>query len=384
MELSENLKNLKVCLVTDWLTNLGGGEKVVKAIADIFPEAPIYTTVANFESIASEFPDKDRIKTSFLQKIPYLHKKHQVLLPLLSRGIESHNLSEFDLILSFSSCVAKNAKKLKKSSKHVCYIHTPVRYGWEMDYDPRVKNLPFGVQNIAKFFLKRLKAYDYKLRENPDFYIANSSETAGRVTKFYDLSSQVLYPPVDMENLDFSEKKSDYYLGFGRMVVYKKFDLLVEAFLAMPDRKLILAGVGPETKKLEEKVKKMGAKNIVFAGKVSEEKKKELFAKAKAFILPQKEDAGIVQLEAMASGTPVIAYKSGGILDVLEDGKNGVFFKEQTVESLQRGIEEFEKNSEKFSAKEIKKTAEKFSTENFQKNYVEIVGDFFTSSQPSP
>lgn len=373
--MSENIKNLKVCLVTDWLTNLGGGEKVVHAIADIFPEASIYVTVADFEAITSDFPDKKRIKTSYLQRIPILHRKHQLLLPLLSHGIESHDLSEYDLILSFSSCVAKNAGQ-KRKGKHVCFIHTPVRYGWETSYDPRVKNLPKLLQPIAKFFLKRLKNHDYDLRENPDFYIANSSETAGRVKKFYDLSSKVLYPPVDIKNLKFSENKLDYYLGFGRMVVYKKFDLLVEAFLNMPDKELILAGVGPETEKLKKKVKNLGVKNITFAGKVSDETKKELFAKAKALILPQKEDAGIVQLEAMASGTPVIAYKSGGVLDVLEENVNGVFFEEQTVQGVISGIEKFEKQESIFDAKKIRKTAEKFSTENFQKNYLEILEEF--------
>ncbi len=377
MEIPKNLQNLKICLVTDWLTNLGGGEKVVHAIADIFPKAQIYVTVADFEAVSSDFPDKKRIKTSYLQRLPVLHKKHQLLLPLLSHGIESHDLSGYDLILSFSSCVAKNAG-LKRSGKHVCYIHTPVRYGWEMEYDPRVKNLPKLIQPIAKIFLKRLKNHDYDLRKNPDLYISNSSETNSRVRKFYDLSAKTLYPPVDIKNLKFSDKKSDYFLGFGRMVVYKKFDLLVDAFLGMPDKKLILAGIGPETERLKEKVKKSGAKNITFAGKVSDSKKKDLFAKARALMLPQKEDAGIVQLEAMASGTPVVAYKSGGVLDVLEENINGVFFEKQTVAGIISGIDKFEKQESKFDAEKIRKTAEKFSTENFQKNYLEILEKFMT------
>ncbi len=372
MKIPKKLQNLKVCLVTDWLTNLAGAEKVVHTIAELFPQAPIYTTVANFEEIKSDFPNRNRIKTSFLQKVPYFHKKHQILFPLLSKAIESHDLSKYDLILSFSSCVAKNAGR-NKTGKHICYIHTPVRYGWEMSYDPRVEGLPFGIRSIAKFFLKRLKNHDYELRKNPDLYIANSSETASRVERFYDLPSKILYPPVDIKNLKFSEKKSDFFLGFGRMVVYKKFDLLVETFLKLPDKKLILAGIGPETEKLKEKVKKLGASNISFAGKVSETEKKDLFAKAKALILPQKEDAGIVQLEALASGTPVIAYQSGGVMDVLQENINGVFFEEQTVNSLISGIEKFEKISSKFEADKIRETAREFSTENFQKNYLEIL-----------
>lgn len=372
MELPENITNLKVALVTDWLTNLGGGEKVVETIAELFPKASIYTTVTNFESVKSAFPKKSRIRPSYLQKIPILNKKHQILLPLLSHGIESHDLSDYDLILSFSSCIAKNAGQNRKG-KHICYIHTPVRYGWEMEYDPRVKNLPFGLRSIAKFFLKRLKKHDYELRKNPDLYIANSSETASRVDKFYNLPAKVLYPPVDIKNLKFSDKKEDYYLGFGRMVIYKKFDLLIDTFLRLPNKKLILAGLGPQTEELKQRVKKAGVTNITFAGRVSDHEKCELFAKAKAFILPQKEDAGIVQLEAMASGTPVIAFRSGGVLDVLQEGLNGVFFEEQSVESLITGIEKFESECIKFDPQKIKESAEKFSTENFQKNYLNIL-----------
>jgi len=372
MKLPKNLQNLKVALVTDWLTNLGGGEKVVEAVAALFPKAPIYTTVTNFEAVKSAFPDPNRVKPSYLQKIPILNKRHQLLLPLLSSGIESHDLSDYDLILSFSSCIAKNAGR-KRKGKHICYIHTPVRYGWEMDYDPRVKNLPIGLRSVAKFFLKRLKNHDYKLRKNPDLYIANSSETASRVEKFYHLPSKVLYPPVDIKNLAFSHKKEDYYLGFGRMVIYKKFDLLVDTFLKLPNKKLILAGVGPQTEELQERVKKAGAKNITFAGRVSDEEKCRLFAKAKAFILPQKEDAGIVQLEAMASGTPVIAYRAGGVLDVLEEENNGIFFEAQTVESLTDGIKKFESKWTEFDAQKIKESAEKFSTENFQRNYLHLL-----------
>ncbi len=375
MNLIKNFKDLKICLVTDWLTNLSGAEKVVKVIADIFPNAPIYTTVADFEAIKSDFPDKNRIKTSYLQKIPILHRKHQVLLPLLSHGIESHDLSQYNLILSFSSCIAKNAGKNKKG-KHICYIHTPVRYGWEMEYDNRVQNLPLGTKTLAKFLLKKVKNHDYFLRKNPDLYIANSSETKTRVRNFYDLNAKVLYPPVDIKKLKFSEKKADYYLGFGRMVIYKKFDLLVNTFLKLPNKKLVLAGTGPEEKRLKVKVKNANAKNIIFAGRVSDNEKNELFAKAKAFILPQKEDAGIVQLEALTSGTPVIAYKSGGVLDVLKKNINGIFFEKQSVNSLITCIEKFEKISSQFDSKKIRETAEAFSTENFQKNYLEILNEF--------
>lgn len=369
----KELKKLKVCLVTDWLTNLGGGEKVVKAIADLFPEAPIYTTVADFKAVETYFPDPSRIKTSYLQRIPKASKKHQWLLPLLSGAIRSFDFSEYDIVLSFSSCVAKNIKTNPLNQKHICYIHTPARYAWEMDYDPRFARLPIGVKQVARLYLKHFKNLDHKFRHNPQTYIANSSETASRVKIFYDLPSKTLYPPVDFNDFSIADKKQDFYLGLGRMVPYKKFDLLVETFLQIPEQKLILAGDGPERKLLEAKVEKAGAKNITFLGKVSDGKRRELFATAKAVLLPQREDAGIVQLEAFASGTPVIAYEAGGVLDVLKPGINGVFFKEQNPSSLITGIQDFERKSTAFNPLRVRKTAEAYSVENFQKNYLSLI-----------
>lgn len=365
--MKHNLKNLKVALVTDWLTNLGGGEKVLKAIADVFPDAPIYTTMVNKKKIGDLA--KHEIRTSFLQKIPVLNKKHQLLLPLLPMAIESLDLSEFDLILSFSSSVAKSVKKTRENQLHICYIHSPMRYAWEPAFDERFKKIPKFLSPIVDYMLHRLRLWDKETCTRPDLYIANSTTTQSRVQKYYRQDSTVLYPPVEISNFPLSDKKKDYYLGVGRMVPYKKFDLLVETFRQLPNKKLILSGVGSERKHIEQLAQ--GYPNIEIIGEVSQTELAELYAKAKAFILPQKEDAGIVQLEAIASGTPVIAFKAGGALDIIKERVNGVFFDKQTSESLSQAIEKFEK--QEWNQKKIRASILLYDTKTFQKDFVGIV-----------
>ncbi len=362
----EKLKNKKIALVTDWLTNIGGGEKVLKAISDLFPDAPIYTTVVNKENIGELA--KREIRTSWLQKIPLLNKNHQVLLPWLPRAIESLDLSEFDIILSFSSSVAKSVIT-HPDQLHICYIHSPMRYAWEPFFDQRFKRIPRIFQPLVNKLLHKLRIWDTATSIRPDLYIANSTTTASRVKKYYRIPSLVLYPPVEVGKFKALEKKEDFYFGVGRMVNYKKFDLLVEAFQHIPNRRLIIAGDGPERKRIIEMAK--GYDNIEILDRLSERELVEKYSKAKAFLLPQKEDAGIVQLEALASGTPVIAYKAGGALDVIKEGVNGVFFEEQKPESLVNAIEKFEKM--KWDSDEIRKTSIPFDIQNFQKNYIKIL-----------
>ena len=367
--MQHKLGNLKVALVTDWLTNLGGGEKVVKAISDIFPEAPIFTTVCNKANIG-ELADRD-IQTSFLQNIPVLHKKHQLLLPLLPMAIESLDLSEFDLILSFSSSVAKSVIT-HPGQTHVCYIHSPMRYAWEPEFDARFQRVPFFLKPLVKKLLDHLREWDKASSTRPDLYIANSKTTEERVNKYYELETEVLYPPVEANNFSVSDTKKDYYLGLGRMVPYKKFDLIAEAFTLMPDKRLVLAGTGSERKKVEAIAK--GHDNIEFKGELNKQELLDLYSQAKAFLLPQKEDAGIVQLEACASGTPVIAFKEGGALDVIEEETNGVFFEKQTPECLKKAVKKFETLN--WDAKKIRKSVMQYDTQEFQKNYIQIIEKF--------
>jgi len=363
------MSQLKTALVADWLTNLGGAEKVVATVAEIFPDAPIFTTFANFERIRPLFPDPARIRPSIFNKIPLIARRQIFIAPWLRTAVERMDLHDFDLILSFSSSVAKNIRT-RPGQIHICYCHTPARYIWQRDDDPRFERFPAIFKPAIDAYLDRLKKWDEAGSKSVDFFIANSTETATRIEKFYHRSSEILYPPVDLEKFKIT-KKSDYFFSFGRFVKYKKFDLLVKTFQKIPDQKLILAGDGPERIFCEKLAK--NAKNIEFCGKISDSKLQNLLGAARAMILPQKEDAGIAQLEAFASGTPVIAFRAGGALDVLRDGKNGLFFDEQTPESVCIAIKTFERVEKKFDAIKIRETAREFSRQNFQKKYKNLV-----------
>ncbi|MCK5461224.1 glycosyltransferase [Candidatus Gracilibacteria bacterium] len=366
---------LKIALVTDWLTNLGGAEKVVAAVAELYPEAPIYTTFLNYKKVQSHFPDRARIHPSRYDKIPLVSHRQMTIAPFLKSAVGSLDLSKYDLILSFSSSVAKNIR-IKKGQIHICYIHTPARYIWQKEEDNRFEKFPKVIRPFVNLYLERLKKWDLEGNKTVHYFIANSSETVRRVKKFYNRDATMLYPPVDFERFEVCEdgNRKDYFFAFGRFVKYKKFDLLVEAFAQMPNRQLLLGGDGPEKAALEAKVKALGVSNINFLGRLPFSVLKKYLAQAKALLLPQKEDAGIVQLEAFASGVPVIAYGEGGVLDVLEEGVNGMTFEAQTPESLISALERFETIS--FDSRLIRGTAENYSTKKFQKNFQQFVGNF--------
>ena len=367
-----DIKNKKIAIVTDWLTNIGGGEKVLKIVTDIFPHAPVYATVYNQEKVGNFINRK--IKTSFLQKIPFFNKRHQFLLPWLPLAIESFDLSQYDIILSFSSSVAKSVLT-HPHQIHICYIHSPMRYAWEPFFDNRIKNIPSVFSPIIQKLLHRLRLWDKVTSTRPDYYIANSAFTQKRVRKYYRRDTDVLYPPVDINQFSISDSKQNYYLGLGRMVHYKKFNILIETFKKLPKKTLILVGDGPERNHLEKLAE--GYNNIIFSGQLSNDEIQIRYSNAKAFLLPQKEDAGIVQLEAMASGTPVIAFASGGILDVIQEKVNGLFFYEQTPESLIDAIERFEKLS--WDPKAIRDSIRKFDTIHFKDKYLEFLNSYLSS-----
>ena len=371
----------KIVLVTDWLTQLGGAEKVVAAIAELYPDAPIYTTFHRPEKTKSDFPNPQRIRASVFNKIPFINRKQITLAPFARTAIESLNLKEYDIIISFSSAIAKNVKKHPHQT-HICYIHTPIRYAWQPEEDQRFSGLPKICQPGVDWYLKRLKKWDFAKTKAVDLFIANSSETAARVKKFYHRSAKILYPPVDIHK--FSPlprtKKKDYFFAYGRFVTYKRFDLLVETFLKLPNHTLYLGGDGPKKAELVEKVQTADAKNIKFLGRISDKKLNQYLSAATALILPQKEDAGIVQLESFAAGTPVIAYRAGGVLDVLRPGINGEFFEHQQEKDLSHAIKRFD--ALKYDPQEVRSTAMPYSKEKFQKNFKNLVDQFLSDQSP--
>lgn len=365
---------MKVALVNDWLTSRGGEINVLFALSDLFPEAPIYTSVANKKKIP-ELNAKD-VRTSWLQKMPFAGKIHKMIPMLRPHAFENLNLDEFKVIISSSHAEAKGVIT-KPDAVHICYCHTPTRYYWS-NYNEYKKHMEFGILNpIARIampiFIHGLRQWDYLAAQRVDHFIANSKFVAERIKKYYRRESKVIYPPVDTigHQYDPSVKREDYYFTLSRLIPYKRFDVLVKA-ATEAGVKLKVGGSGPELKKLQ----KMAGSNVEFLGYVSDDAKKSLMQKAKGFLFAAEEDFGIVPVEAMACGTPVLAYGKGGLAEIVTS-ESGILVKEQTVEAFIAGIKQMEQT--KFDSALVRKRAEAFSLAVFNrqiKEFVESVTNF--------
>src|SRR3989338_8847187 len=368
---------MKVALLHDYLNQLGGGERVLETLIEIFPEAPIYTLLHDPEKTLNRFHDRVQ-KTSFLD-IPFIRKYHRWFIPLMPLAVSSLKLNaDYDLIISDTAGYAKGIRVARNPShptshtKHISYINTPLRYAWEPEYI----NSKFKIQNsklrnlILKPLLSALRKWDYKTAQKPDFVIANSQFIADKIKKYYNREAKVIYPPVETNRfyfnpIPYTPNPKPYYLAVGRLMHYKRFDLIIEAFanLGLP---LKIVGSGPEEKKIKNQSasRRTKIKNIEFLGNVSDDKLRGLYNEAQALIFPQVEDFGLVAAEAQACGLPVIAYAAGGALEIIENKKNGIFFQEQTSDAIVVAVKEFEKHN--FNRAEIAEKAKRFSQERFK------------------
>ena len=356
---------MKIALAHDYLNQLGGAERVLFAIHEVYPKALVYTLIHDRKRARGVF-DRLNIKTSFLQKMPGGLRHMRWYLPWMPAAFESLDLTGYDVVLSDASAFAKGAI-VSSGSLHICYCHTPTRYLWS-DTHQYVKELKQGwlIKKILPLVLNKLRAWDYQAAQRVDVFIANSKNVQKRIKKYYGRDSEVIYPPIDVNNFKIADKIGNYFLIGGRLVSYKRFDLAIRAFnkLGIP---LKIFGIGPD----EEKLRKMAKSNIEFLGQVSDNKKAELYSKALGFIHPHEEDFGITAVEAMAAGRPVIAYKKGGALETVIDGETGVFFEEQEWEALADAVIRFEEK--KFDAEKIRKHAMRFSKDRFKKEIREFV-----------
>lgn len=364
--MKSSLENMNIALVHDWLTNLAGAERVLLEILEIFPKANIYTSVYDKKG-ATAFAKYD-VRTSYLQSYPLLKKKRELLVPLTPGAFESLDLGKYNLVISNTTFAAKGVIT-KPETIHICYCHTPTRYLWEPEIDPRSEEGVFA--GLRKKIANKLRIWDKVAADRPDFYFANSNYIKKRIKKYYGRDSKVIYPPVNVNNfspVDNILEIKDYYLFVSRLISYKKCDLVIEAFnkLKLP---LKIIGRGPEKGRLQ----KMAESNIEFIGYLSDEEMKKYYREAKAFIFAAEEDFGIVPVEAMAAGRPVIAYGKGGATETVIDGKTGIFFFEQSPESLIAAVKKF--NPKDFNSKVIRKQAEKFSAERFKKEFREAVSE---------
>lgn len=368
---------MKVALIHDWLTAMGGAEKVLESLIKMYP-ADLFTLVKNTKNLKGTPFEELEVKTSFIQKLPRAEKKYRSYLPLFPLAIEQFDLSDYDLVISSSHSTAKGVLT-HADQMHICYCHTPMRYAWDLYQQYlREARLKSGLRGImAKCFLHYLRMWDANSSARVNAYLANSHYVARRIKQLYNQNAEVVYPPVDLNFYTLEEEKEDYYLTISRMVPYKKMDLIVEAFSAMPHKKLIVIGEGPEEEKIKEKAKK----NIEFLPYQEKEILKKYLQKAKGFVFASIEDFGILPVEAQGCGTPVIALGKGGALETIRENKTGIFFPEQTVASLIEGIKRFEKTT--FDPQKVRTHAESFREEVFQEKFQACIREkyeAFTSS----
>ena len=327
---------MKTAIVHYWLVNFRGGEKVLEALLELFPESDIFTHVYDPASMPPSIKSH-RIYTSYIQKLPFAKKLYQKYMPLMPNALNEFNLNDYDLVISSESGPAKGVVP-NPNAFHICYCHSPMRYLWDMYHEYFRKSNP-----IVRFFMKRLipglRLWDIASANLVDLFIANSAYVAKRIKRYYNREAKVVFPPVDIEKyLSVERKPKDYYLFFGQLTGYKRADLAIEACVSS-GRKLVVAGAGAKGP-MARRYEKNGL--VSFKGRVSDEELRELYASARALLFPGIEDFGIVPVEANAAGCPVIAYRDGGAMETIKENATGLFFDDQNAASLVKALEKFE------------------------------------------
>lgn len=362
---------MKVAIVQEWLVTVGGSDKVVKAILDVFPDADIYTLVAKKEVCDELGIPWEKVHTSFIQRMPLGTKKHRAYLPLFPFAIEQFDLRGYDVIISSSHCVAKGVLT-KADQLHICYCHSPIRYCWDM-YNEYLEesHLDKGFKSwLVRLMLHPIRQFDAIAGSRVDYYISNSDYVGQRIRKTYRRVARTIHPNIDISHFELCEDKQDYYLASSRLVAYKKIDTIIEAFNRMPDKKLVVIGGGPNL----EAYRKLAKGNVTVMGYQPFDVLKEKMQHAKAFVFAADEDFGMIPIEAQSCGTPVIAYGHGGSLETVNGGKTGVFFYEQTPEAIVDAVSRFEAmGSKPFAPKVCREWAEGFSEERFKREIREFV-----------
>lgn len=367
----------KVAIVVDWLTDFGGAERVILAMHEAYPDAPIYTSVYEPKPELAEALNGADIRTTSLQNLPKkLRKVHKFLPMLRVRAFQKLDLSEFDIILSSSSAEAKQVRKTRPGQVHICYCHTPIRYFWshykEYKKDPGFGKLNFLIRMAMPFMIPPLKKADYRAAQDVDIFIANSSEVQKRIKQYYNKPSTIIHPPVDVARFEPARIREDYYVALGRQVPYKRIDLAVAAATKL-NIKLKVYGSGSE----HERLMKMAGPTVEFYsdrfGDASDAAVTSALNAAKGYIFPAEEDFGIVQVEALSAGAPVIALSRGGTVDIVEDGISGVLFDQQTIDSVSLAVKKAE--SIQFMPATLQRKAKRFDKSLFLTKIRKVVND---------
>jgi glycosyltransferase involved in cell wall biosynthesis len=372
---------MKVAIVHDWLnTKFGGAENVAAELAKLFPDAPVYTLVYD-PQLAGERIHPSRVQTSFLQRLPrWAQRRPRYLLPLIPMATEQFDFSQYDVVISSSSAFAKGVIT-RPETLHICYCHTPMRFVW--DYWPGYIDEQYVGplrRGAIHLLTSRLRLWDYYSSARVDRWVANSHTTAQRIKKYYHQEvSAVIYPGADTSQFAPGTKTGDYFVTLCSLTPYKKIDLAIAACNRL-QRRLVIIGEGADRRRLE----RMAGPTIEFAGRVSDAERARWLAGAQALLFPNEEDFGIAPIEAMASGTPVIAYGKGGLTETIVPGTTGILFQPHSVEALTAAIKEF--RSTDFTTADLTRQAAKFTTTIFGqqlKTYIEKAYHEYRQAQPT-
>jgi len=356
---------MKIAIVHDWLVTFAGAEHVLADMLKIWPHADLYSVIDFLSEDDRRKLDGKRAHTTFVQKLPQAARRYQYYLPLMPYAVEQIDLSGYDLVISSSHAVAKGVIT-GPDQLHICYCYSPMRYIWDMQPQYlKESGLERGLKGqLARLMLYRMRNWDYRSSNGVDSFVAISDYIGRRIKKVYRRESATIYPGVAVNDFTLQTQKEDFYLTASRMVPYKKMELIARAFAAMPDKKLVIIGAGPQY----DKVTQAAAPNVQLLGHQPFAVLKDYMQRARAFIFAAEEDFGIVPIEAQACGTPVIAYGKGGALETVADQKTGLFFEEQTEASLQAAVHRFEAEF-KAEPEAIRQHALQFSSERFREEF---------------
>jgi glycosyltransferase involved in cell wall biosynthesis len=361
---------MKIAIVHEFLTKIGGAEQVLLSFHKMFPDAPIYTLLYDEQNTNGIFNDC-QIITSSLQKYPrFIRTRTKLLLGKLPRAVEEFDFSEYDVVISSSNSFAHGILT-KPKTLHISYCHSPMRYAWDWYHEYMKENkIGFGpISLYIRNLIYKTRIWDKASSYRVDFWIANSANVQKRIKKYYGFSSEIIYPPVDVSKIEMTDGiPDDYYVIVSRLEPYKKIDLAIKAFNKL-EKQLVIIGTGSQ----ENYLKSIANDNIEFLGWQSDKSVQEYLRNAKALVFPGEDDFGITPIEAMACGRPVIAYNKGGVAETVKDGATGVFFNDPNSASLVEAINAMEKNYTNFSPNVCRKQAEKFSFEVFRDSFNKIL-----------
>jgi len=379
----QTLAKLRVAIVHEWFVDRSGSERVVEQILNIVPQADLYAVVDFLPEDLRWFIRHKPVRTTFIQQLPGARKRYRSYLPLMPLAIEQHDLSSYDVVVSSSHAVAKGVLT-GPDQLHISYVHSPMRYAWDLQHQYlKEAGLDRGMKAwLARWVLHRARSWDYRTANGVDHFVANSAFIARRIWKTYRREATVIYPPVDTANFALEENKEDYYLTASRMVPYKKVGVIVDAFARMPDKKLVVIGDGPEYAKVVAK----GKANVAFLGYQGHRDLRRYMERARAFVFAAEEDFGITPVEALACGTPVLAYGKGGALESVrgldQPHPTGLFFGEQTPEAIVDAVERFEVLRCRIDPIDCRKRAEQFSQERFVQEFRALMLNLLAARQP--